>query len=38
VESDIQFDFSENRERVMLLLYGDNEVSRKDFTNIGMMR
>jgi hypothetical protein len=24
MESDIQFDFSENREHVMLLLYGDN--------------
>jgi hypothetical protein len=32
------FDFSENREHVMLLLHGDNEVNSKDFTYIDMVR
>jgi len=38
VEINIQSDFSESGEHVMLLLRGDNEVSCKDFTNTDVMR
>ena len=34
MESNIQFDLSENRKHVVLLLSGDNEVSSEDFTNM----
>jgi len=38
VESNIQSDILENRQHVILLLCGDNEVSSKDFTNTRRVR